>query len=348
MRAARHFATPEAKAQGLRWRARRRGMSFGSMMLATQTAGPLASVIQQECDIVVPGIEMKWGETEKRRGKPDYARADQIVDFAHRSGIEVRGHAGFWYRNIPGWSRPLLQEPGADALIVARVGDIVRHFRGKVAEWDVVNEAVQPGDGLPWAMRRAPFGKATDPGWIADCFHAARDADPKTLLAYNDYGLENAVPDDESRRRATLGLLEELKRRNAPVQVMGLQTHIGVGQRFDADVYRRFLADVAAMGMKLRITEFDINDRRAPTDPAARDQAVADRALQLLEVAFAEPAMLGMMTWGLSDADSQFQGQPAMAREDGQPQRPLPFDSQLRRKPLWEAIARAYDGAPKR
>jgi len=37
-----------------------------------------------------------------------------------------------------------------------------------------------------------------------------------------------------------------------------------------------------------------------------------------------------------------------MAREDGQPQRPLPFDSQLRRKPLWEAIARAYDGAPKR
>lgn len=340
--------TPMEGTAGLRVHARRKGMSFGSMILSTQLGTPLARTIRAECDTVVPGIEMKWGETEKRRGKPDYTRADQIVAFARKAGMEVRGHAGFWYRNIPSWSRDQLAQPGFADIVTARVSDIVGHFRGQVGEWDVVNEALQPGDGLPWAMRRAPFGVATDPGWIADCFHAAHAADPNARLAYNDYGLDNAVPDDESRRRATLKLLAELKRRNAPVDVMGLQTHIGVGQRFDASVYRRFLADVAAMGIALRITEFDINDRRAPGDPAARDQAVADRALELLEVAFAEPAMQGMITWGLDDADSQFVAQPAMARADGLSQRPLPLDSSLRRKPLWQAIAQAYDGAPTR
>jgi len=96
------------------------------------------------------------------------------------------------------------------------------------------------------------------------------------------------------------------------------------------------------------ITELDVTDHTLPADIAARDAAVAATARDYLAVACAHPAMVGVMSWGLSDRQTWLNNDPWYKRKDGLPQRPLPLDAELNRKPLWDALARAFDQAPVR
>jgi endo-1,4-beta-xylanase len=335
---------------GLREHAARRGMSFGTEVIASEIASDraLAAAILHEADMVVPGIEMKWGENERQRGRPRYEAAEQIVAFAEKNGLRVRGHTAFWYKNVPPWAAPILATPDATALLLKRVQDVVGHFKGRVFEWDVVNEAIEPRDKLAGGMRAAPFGRSMDAGYIADAFQAAHTADPAARLYYNEYSLEYDMDFEEDRRNAVLALLTELKRRNAPVHGLGLQTHLRVERPFSARKYRAFLANAAALGLEMRITEFDVLDDKAPTDIAARDQMVASHGAMILNAAFDERAMKGMLGWGLSDRTSWMRKAPGFARPDGQLVRTMPLDDQLQRKPLWHAIAAAFDAAPAR
>ncbi len=65
-----------------------------------------------------------------------------------------------------------------------------------------------------------------------------------------------------------------------------------------------------------------------------------------LSVALDEPAVIGVLTWGLSDRYTWLSSY--KPRSDKAPVRPLPLDAQLNRKLAWNAIARAFDNAPAR
>lgn len=349
--AAADVPSPEAlRRLTLKEHAHRRGMSFGAMVTLPmlERSAALRALVAGQTDMVVPGLELKWGMVEKVRGRPDWRDAERIAAFARAHRHALRGHTAFWYRNIPRWTTPLLQRPDAAGLILERVRSTVAAWKGRIVEWDVVNEAIEPRDGLPGGMRRAPFGHATDAGWIAECFHAAREADPAARLCYNDFGLEYDFAWEADRRRAVLALLAELKRRGAPIDGLGLQSHVRDGPPFDARIYRAFLADASAMGLRLRLTEFDVGIRTPSADPAETDRRIADHARAILDVAFDERAMTGMLCWGLVDGDSQARAEARQKGATGIDQRPLPFDDDLRPKPLWDAIARALDGAPAR
>ena len=58
----------------------------------------------------------------------------------------------------------------------------------------------------------------------------------------------------------------------------------------------------------------------------------------------AEPAVRAVVTWGLADKYSWLntESAPWARRGDGKPERPLPLDADLRRKPIWGAIADAF------
>jgi endo-1,4-beta-xylanase len=231
-------------------------------------------------------------------------------------------------------------------VLLTRVQDVIGHFRGRVVEWDVVNEAVDPADGLEDGLRHSPLYRAGGKDFIADCFHAAHDADPDALLIYNEYDLFYQTPAEDRRRAATLRLLGDLKRRKAPIHGLGLQCHLKVGNRFNEKVFRTFLSDVAALGLHLTITELDIDDQRLPAAIPERDAKVAEHARHFLDVALDEPAMKSVLTWGLSDRHSWLNIE--RRRMDGLSKRALPLDETMARKPLWHAMAASFDHAPQR
>jgi endo-1,4-beta-xylanase len=333
---------------GLHARAAAKGLAFGAAVTTRQLVEPeMSALIRTECGLLVAEYEMKWAELEPQPGRRQFRHADMLVAFAQQHGMALRGHTLVWHESEPAWLGGL-DARATEAALAAHIDATVRHWRGAIGTWDVVNEAVAPEDGRADALRRTRLLERLGPDHIARAFHIARAADPAARLAYNDFGCEHATPWARRRRLGVLALLRGLRRAGAPVQVLGVQAHLRAGQSFAAREWRDFLAEVAALGLTIEVTELDVNDAALPA--AARDGAAAALVGRFLEATLAEPAVRAVVTWGLSDRHSWVQAGrlPEHRRRDAAAPRPLPFDAALRRKPIWAAIASALDAAPAR
>ncbi|MBI4847985.1 MAG: endo-1,4-beta-xylanase, partial [Nitrospirae bacterium] len=134
-----------------------------------------------------------------------------------------------------------------------------------------------------------------------------------------------------------------------PIHALGIQAHLDgelSQKKFDATKFRKFLSDVAALGLKIMITELDVTDRKLPRDVAARDIAVADAYRTFLSTTLDEPNVIAVLTWGLSDKYTWLSKQ--NPRSDGAKVRPLPLDEDFKRKLAWDAVAEVIDKATKR
>jgi endo-1,4-beta-xylanase len=270
-----------------------------------------------------------------------------LTAYAARHAMRVRGHTLVWHEANPDWLAQALTPETGEKLLTEHIHVVAGHFRRRLAHWDVVNEPLKPEDGKPFGLRDTPWLSALGPRYLDIAFHACAAADPDALRVMNEFGIDYAIDWQERKRQALLTLLADLKARNVPVQAVGLQAHLDAAEpALNQTVLNRFVSDIAALGMKVIVTELDVRDDRLPADIATRDAAVAAHARAWLDAVLVHPAVLGVLTWGLSDKRSWLNKN--FPRPDGLPQRPLPLDTELRRKPLWSALAAALDTAPAR
>ena len=108
----------------------------------------------------------------------------------------------------------------------------------------------------------------------------------------------------------------------------------------------RMIADVRKMGLKVLVTEMDVNDRYVAAEVETRDAAVALMYGSYLGTVLQDPAVIAVLTWGITDKYTWLNGEDS--RADGQPERPLPFDAALQPTPAFAAEVRALEGAPAR
>lgn len=278
---------------------------------------------------------------------------DPNVAIALNAGLKLTGAHLLWHEHTPAWLESLPRAQ-AEQAAAAHIQRIAGFYRGKCFSWNVVNEAINPRDHAADGLRvDSPLLRALGPDFFESAFREARAADPAALLLYNDYDLELDTPDQQARRTALFHLLDRLQKAQAPIDGVGLQSHLKLAHfaDFHEKTYRAFLHDLSQRGLRIVITELDVDDRGAPPSPEDRDQAVADIYARFLAVALDEPAVAALVTWGLCDPYSWLNHNtyfPQFARPDGLPQRPLLFDAQFRPKPAYDAVLHALQHAPKR
>ena len=342
---------PDGK-DSLDYIARRKGLRFGSAMAYHQLSDPrYCGLMRTQCGIMVTENELKWPQIEPASGTFTFARGDALARFAAGSHLLLRGHNLLWQKSkyLPDWVRHDAPGPHPRAALERLLRDHVtreiQHYP-QVVSWDVVNETISTQTG---ELRETLFTRHLGPDAIDLCYHAARAAAPHAQLVYNDY--MSWESNSEAHRSGVLRFLERLRKRSVPVDALGLQSHIGA--KSDSTrappqeaAWRRFLDEVTGMGYGLLITELDVNDGGLPTDPARRDQVIADYARRYLDITLSYRQLKYVLTWGLTDKDSWLQR--LTPRADGTPRRPLPFDSDYRPKPLFVALAEALRAAPAR
>jgi endo-1,4-beta-xylanase len=348
-------AAPGASDQpSLRAAAAAKGIQYGCAVAAPQIQSPddFTALVCQQCAVIVPENAMKWYRMSDAPDREDYSVPDQIASFARTHDLALRGHTLLWYWRTPAWFFKLPDRAASEAAMLRRVRDMAGRYRGRVHSWDVVNEPLNPADGRSDNLREAVFLKQIGPEYLDLAHHAAREADSGARLVVNEYDIEYDTPDQDAKRAAVLGLLERMKKAGTPVDALGVEAHLDIGRYpFSAAKLRRFLAEVAAMGLEIQITELDVTDERAPAPIAQRDQLIADEYRRFLDVALDEVAVTQVITWGLSDRHSwivRHETNNMKWRADELPSRPLPFDTELSPKPAWGAIAQAFDHAPRR
>lgn len=324
--------------------AAKRGIVYGAAAASGQLKdAAFANVLAHEARILVPEYELKRATIERQPGIYDFSGVDALLQFARRHGLAFRGHPLVWHGSNPAWLEDALQSPRNEAVLTGYVQTVASRYRGAMHSWDVVNEALHPGDGRADSLRESIWLKAFGPSYIDMAFHAARTADPHALLVYNDWGCEADGVEHNRFRAATLRFLEQAKARGLPIDAYGMQGHLqAFGPKVDQRKLRAFLESLRGLGLRILITEHDVDDGGGPLDISIRDRAVADASRRFLDVVLDNPATIAVLTWGLTD---RFLDPPGWRETlQGYSPRLLPLDTALRRKPMWQAMAQSLGG----
>jgi endo-1,4-beta-xylanase len=307
-------------------------------------------VVIQQCDILTPGLQMKWDALRPTAQTYNFGPADDMLRFTQQQNMKMRGHTLVWYNALPGWFKSYVTKENAEQLMLSHINTVVKRYAGKIHSWDVINEALLPTDNRPDGLRNSPWLEFIGPDYIEKAFRAAAQADPNALLFWNEYGIEDESAGNEQKRRAFRKNLSELRSRGVPIHGIGIQSHLdATSPKFPGTQFDNFLHDISEMGLKIMVTEIDFTDSLPSSDSAKRNELVASKYQQYLEMVLKHHSAIGVLTWGISDKHTWLNGTSYKgARKDGVPFVPLPYDANYSAKPEWYAIARAFENAPSR
>ena len=328
--------------------ARAHGLTAGAAVVVRGlTSDPvLAQLAAEQYGMLVPEAELKWVALRPAADRFDFSQADALFAFAAAHRMQMRGHTLVWHNSVPTWLSANAAALDVRALLVDHIRTVMGRYRGKVHSWDVVNEAIYPQDKQEGALRRSFWYEHVGPDYIDLAFRTAREADPKPRLTYNDYGVEYDNADNAERRAKVLELVRGMKERGVPIDAVGIQGHIHanaaatIGQGL-AD----YIAALRGMGLEVYITELDVNEDDVPSsDVGVRDKTVAETYRQFLDVAFRDPGVKLLLTWGVSDRRTWLNDGPTHHRKQpNRTQRSLPFDPMYRPAPAFFAMRDAID-----
>ncbi len=334
------------------------GAAVSTATLRGQEAG-VEPIVRRHFDSVTAENAMKPDAMQPREGQFTFDDADKLVAMATETGAEVVGHTLVWHSQTPGWffegkdGQPLSRDV-ALARMRAHIKTVVGRYKGRVKEWDVVNEAINDGPGV---LRDTPWRKAIGDDYIAEAFRAAHEADPSAILVYNDYNIEL-----DYKRPKALELLKKLLDQKVPVHAVGIQSHWRIENPPLAEA-EKAIQEFSALGLKVMITELDMGvlpsryqgadisvtegmtpEQVAVMNPYTKalpdeiDQKHAEKMASAFELFLRYRKVIGRVTlWGVHDGGSWLNNFPVRGRTDY----PLLFDRSLKPKPAFFAVQKA-------
>ncbi|WP_328457739.1 endo-1,4-beta-xylanase [Streptomyces sp. NBC_00386] len=291
----------------------------------------------EEFSMLTPENDFKPQFVQPRRGVFAFAEGDTLVDFAKANKMKVHAHTLVWFEALPAWMRAEMTHEQRRRVMAEHIRAVAGHFRGKVAEWDVVNEPMSDEDEDystgNRGVRPQLWFEAMGEQYIDIAFRTAREADPHAVLYLNEYGVE----EDGPRWDALYALLIRLKKRGVPIDGVGFQDHeYAVGDRTDPEVFRRKVRALAGLGLKARVSEADVLVDEDEEDVQARQLAGK------LAVCSEEPNCTSFSTWGFTDrygSTADLRHYPPSAGNA------LPWDTRYEAKPAYWALRDVLDDA---
>ena len=324
-----HSSAPAAETSGtsLRSLAQKRGIGIGtSVDLAPFMIDPnYRTVLAREFEILVPENAWKFEFVHPKRDRYDFSQVEQLMAFAKANNMQMRGHPLVWHYSLPQWldkgnfSRDELIE-----ILRDHIQTVVGRYRGQVAVWDVVNEAINR-DG---SLRDTIWLRNIGPEYIDMAYRWAHEADPQAKLFYGEYMTEEINQKSDGVYTLVSGLLQ----RGVPIHGVGFQSHLGLSYLPKLDSLTKNFDRFNQLGLEVQFTELDmkIQDGKGSREERLADQAKAYR--DLLQACLQAKKCTALITWGFTDRYTW------IANTTGEVEAPLIFDGAYRPKPAYHAI----------
>ena len=321
----------------LRSLAEERGRYVGAILNSQWFSGGLPAdyekIHKAQFNVVVAENEMKFDATEPQEGRFNFGNGDKMIKYAKANNMRVRGHALAWHSQVPNWVNNYKNDKKKLlAVLKNHIEKVVSHWKGDIAEWDVVNEAISNNE--PQWRTGSVWYQGIGPEFIDSAFVWTHAIDPDAELCYNDYNLEQGI---SSKAKAGF-LLEQVKRWKAngiPITCVGSQTHVEdttTDKHFigSPDSLRALAKELAKLNIKLNITELDIGFKSG-INVSNSDLARQGRNYrEYMDMFLEEPNMGTFLIWGISDKWSWLSG---LNRQKG-----LIYDDNLKPKPAFDSL----------
>lgn len=323
------FTAPAAHAADtpLRDLAAAQGKVIGTAVTGSKLTGTYGDLAGGQFSSLTPGNAMKWGTVEPTQGTFDWTEADQIVAFAQAHHQQVRGHTLVWHSQNPGWLTNGTWTPAQlGSLLQNHISTEVGRYKGEITAWDVVNEPFNE-DGT---YRSTIWYDGLGSDYIANALTWAHAADPAAKLYINDYNVEGV----NAKSTALYDLVKSLKAAGVPIDGVGLQAHLILGQV--PATLQQNIQRFADLGVDVAITELDVR-MALPSDSTKLAQQKADFK-SVVAACAAVSRCVNVTVWGFTDSDSwvdsTFPGYGAAT----------PYDANYAPKPAYYGIAEALGG----
>ena len=294
-------------------------------------------------------------------GAYDFEESDAFVAYAQSNGLTIIGHTLVWKNSAPDWFFK-----GDDGKVVSRdvliqrleayIETVVTRYKGKIAYWDVVNEAVdifRTKDGQKYAkLKPTPWHDIIGDDYIKIAYEAAHRADPDCKLLYNDFNMYQKEKID-----FIIAMVKSLRTQGVPIHGIGSQGHMFMQHPLLEEV-EYWLKACYKANIPLHITEMDISvlpnawkhkgasvedrfDLAADFNPYS--EGVPERVLKqqarrykaLFKLFLKYSSNIERVTfWGVWDGNSWRNYLPMQGRTDY----PLLFDRNFKKKPAYHAL----------
>lgn len=330
----------------LRSLAEERGRYIGAILNSQWFSGGLPAdyekIHKTEFNVVVAENEMKFDATEPSQGNFSFGNGDKMVNYAKQNNMRARGHALAWHSQVPGWVNNHRNKQELLGILKNHIDKTVGHFKGKIDEWDVVNEAVNDDNNHGWRSRGSVWFETIGAEFLDSAFVWAHAADPDAELCYNDYAIEQGIGPG-SKAGFVLEQVKRWVKDGIPITCVGSQTHVEdvtTAKEFIGapDSLRHFAQELAKLGIKLNITELDVGFKSG-VNVSAEDLARQGQVYrQFMDVFLEEPNMGIYLIWGISDKWSWLG---SLNRQKG-----LIYDDNLKKKPAYDSIVASFKAHP--
>lgn len=294
-------------AQTLRKAADRAGVLIGTAVRPSQfSERRYASVLAREFNMVEPEDALKWWVVRPDRHTYDFRAGDKVVRFAQAHQMQVRGHCLVWGRDNPDWlTRGHFTSRQLSHFLRDHISRVMKHYGDQVFAWDVVNEALDENGKLRdsiWYNQPGIGLAASGTAYIEQVFRWAHKACPGALLFYNEAEGETV----NRKSDAIYAMVKDFKERGVPIDGVGLQMHISGNDIENESMTASISANIArlaALGIQVHITEFDVSVPVDSSGLASRDdlKQQADIYRGVVRACLENAGCTAIQTWGFTD-----------------------------------------------
>ena len=278
-------------------------------------------------------IPFHWQSFEPAPGAERWHTVDAMLAWLQPRGIVVKGHPLVWFCESchPRWA----YRESADAvcdLALQRVRRVVNRCRGRVAFWDVINEANDADHANIFGFGRSKLAEIT-----AAASRTVKDADDSAGRVVNVCSPFGEYAAEKPGKWTPLEYLTACSKADADFDAIGLQFFFGSGTGYCRDLLEisALLDRYAAFGKPIHITQIGCPSSAQPS-PSPRDGAPAvnqagewhgrwSEALQaewvekFYTICCGKPYVTAVTWWDLADYESNVYPHGGLLREDFSP-----------------------------
>lgn len=305
-------------------------------------------LIAKEFNSITPENIMKSMFVQPTKGNFQFDLTDKYVSYGEKHNMFIHGHTLIWHSQLAPWMSEIKDGSEMKAFMKNHINTVVSRYKGRINSWDVVNEALNE-DGT---LRKSIFLNTLGESYLIDAFKLAATADPKVDLYYNDYNLC-----EPAKRTGAVKLIKTLQENGAKIDGIGMQGHWKLDKPSLEEI-EKSIVTYSNLGIKVAITEFDINVLQNPWDivgadvnqkaaasekmnpypnnlPDSIQVKLAERYEAIFKIFLKHKDKISRVTlWGAHDGQSWLNDWPI----EGRSNYPLPFDRNLEPKKAYFSI----------
>lgn len=253
-----------------------------------------------------------WDVTENRRGAHFWTNFNTETAMANRNGWQIQAAPILWGTNRAGTPAWLPREKDDLQMAVSeRIQTFFENYSKTATDIEIVNEPLSPEPDV-FANRLGNF-------YVDSAFLEAKEISPGNRLLLNEYGVFGAVSANNYNTDKYFDYITELKNRQVPFDLIGIQAHANREWYSPADIAEK-LDRYAAQGKPIQISEFSAQTKNYGDRTGYErilgnyrsgiwdDAKQAEFYREFYTVAFGNRDVEAIIQWGLDDARAWLPG----------------------------------------